>query len=155
MKQTTAVRIDSQYIVGIPGIDDQHNDLFMQFTALLDYLEKENRSFDYIYASLQKITEALETHFSTEESLMEMICFTGIENHKNQHNRLHKQLSDISDTLSREKDVQINQSLYSLRDAKLEHIASGDAEYAVHIENLMALKQKFNITAVKAQSLTK
>jgi len=47
------------------------------------------------------------------------------------------------------------EALCAIRDAEDEHSSIYDIEYATHIETLMSLRKQHNITAVKAQILTK
>jgi len=155
MNQNADSKDKHQCITGIPGIDGQHNDLFKNVTALLDYLKKGKTASDSIRELLGKIKESLKSHFETEESLMEMIGFPKVVNHKKQHEMLYKQISDIADAFEKDNGVNIADAVIALNDAKLEHSAVSDVEYVAHIEKLMELRQQFNITAVKAQILTR
>ena len=155
MSQHANVKTNQQPITGIPGIDEQHKEFFALLDALQDHLEKENPSFDFVCTSIQKIMESLKAHFAVEESLMEMIGFPKLGDHKIQHEKCYRQVSDAVETLGKSKNLNIIDTISSMRDAALEHVTVFDVEYSAHIENLIELKQKYNITAIKAQILTK
>ena len=144
-----------QPFTGIPGIDGQHKELMNQITVLLDHLGGKDPSVEVVYNSLQKIAECYKTHFATEESLMKMIGFPGIENHKKQHAKINKQVADAAATLKKSENLKIINTINAIREAEEEHTSVYDIEYASHIETLMALRKQYNITAVKAQVLTK
>jgi len=155
MKQNTDAPVITQHITGIPGIDEQHNELAAQLAALLNHLGKGKPSSDFICDSFKKIMESLQLHFSTEENLLGMIGFPKKVEHISLHEKLYNQFSELAGAFEKTGDVNISDAVSALRDAGMEHIAVCDAEYAAHIEKLMALKQKYNITAVRAQILTK
>ena len=142
-------------IIGIPGIDEQHREFMALLDELQGHLEKEKPACDFVIASFHKLTENLKVHIATEENLMEMIGFSGIADHKVQHKNLLKQISDAAETLEKSGNLNIADTIRFMREADLEHIAASDVEYAAHIENLMVLKQKYNISSVRAQVLTK
>ena len=142
-------------ITGISGIDTQHGEFIALYDELLDYLGKEALSFDFVYDSLQKIMKNLKSHFSTEEKLMEMTGFPGAEKHKSLHKKLYKQFSDTVKAVKKTKDINITDIVRAMRDADMEHIRLYDAEYVSHVENLITLGEKYNITSVRAQTLIK
>ena len=154
-KENDEEMITKQHMIGIQGIDEQHKELLVLLDELLGYLGKEKSSYDCVTASLKKIMENLKSHYATEEKLMEMIGFSGLEEHKIRHEKLYRQIADAAETLEKSKNFNITDTIRIIREADLEHIASCDAEYMAHVDNLMELKQKYNITSVRAQILTK
>ena len=155
MNQKPDITPRPQQFTGIPGIDTQHKELMKQFTVLLDHLCGKDPSAEFVDKALQKIAESFKDHFATEESLMEMIGFTGIENHKKQHEKLNKQVADAAAAIKKSKKLKMINIICAIREAEEEHASVYDIEYATHIETLMAFRQQYNITAVKAQVLTK
>lgn len=155
MKQKEPIKLEPQYITGIPGIDDQHTRLIAMCNSVLDNLEKKDVSFESVSASVQEIVDELKSHFSTEESLMEMIGFPEIAGHKTQHEKLGKLFSEELKNLNKDVNAETSRSVCTMRDSELEHMAVYDIEYAIHIEKIISLRQKFNITALKARTLTK
>ena len=148
-------KMKKQPMIGIPGIDEQHVEFLKLLDELQNHLGKENPSYKFVQTALQKIMENLKVHLATEENLMEMIGFSGKEEHKIQHEKLSKQISDAAETLKKTKNPNIIDKIRSIREADVEHVALYDVEYTAHIGNLMDLTDKYNITSVRAQILTK
>ena len=153
MEQET--KLDPQYIIGIPGVDLQHNDLIQKCDELLDHLEKEKSSNDFILTSIQNIIEELRAHFDTEQVLMDMIDFPGKDKHKSGHDELLGILIKRPELFMKRTIDEIKNIISAFRDSYLAHILDFDRGYAIHIENLMNIKQKHSITVLKAQSIVK
>ena len=146
------------FLTGIPGIDAQHKEWFLLCDSLIDSLEKGTISFDLQYSLIQDLLERMKTHFVTEDNLMEMISFPKSAEHKAAHNDFFTRLAKEADAhKSNESSGNGNSGLSgflrSLLEEIREHIAVFDKELTIHIESLMSLRKKYNITALKAQVL--
>lgn len=154
-KQKVKSVLDQSYKIGIPGIDEQHNEIIFFCNEFLEHQEKGKTPPDFLETSLQQLSECLKAHSSTEMSLMEMIEFPGIDEHKEQNKKVYKHFSGALKAQKKGDNDEMNQCISAFRDAVLEHIAVWDTEYTAHIENLIVLKKKYNISANKAVVLTR
>ena len=152
MGRKSTAKLDPKYLTGIPGIDSQHKEIVSMCNTLLKNLEKGN-SPDSAYASVEEIMRELKSHCSTEEYLLDMIGFPRAAQHKAQHKKFFAALNRKLKPLKNSECSKTGNFILTLRENLLAHISDYDKKYAVHIENLMALRKKFSITALKARAL--
>jgi len=154
MRKKKSAETESDFLTGIPGIDSQHTELVFMCDSLISRIEKENPTPDFINLSIQEIMGRFKFHFVTEENLMEMIGFPDTAKHKAEHkkifNKLNKKLKTFKDT----RKSGFTRFVRSFKESIRKHIYVYDRAYTAHIEKLMDLKKKYNITALKAQVLT-
>ena len=151
-KRMTA-KLNPMYSTGIPGIDIQHNELISICNNTLDILEKTNPSFDSVAVFAEDILKCLKSHRSTEENLLKMVGFPKTAEHMAQHKILYYQLKEVMKALKNNDCTEISHYVFSFRNALLTHISVFDREYTDHIEEIITLKKKFNISALRAQVL--
>ena len=149
------LKLEPEYIIGIPGIDLQHSELLRKCNELLDCLERQTEPRDSILVQIQKIIEELRLHFDTEQILLDMIDFPGKDKQRSNHQELLGLLVRNPELFTKRSNDEIKVLISTFRDSYLVHILESDREFAIHIENLMKIKQKYNITALKAQSIIK
>ena len=147
------VKLNPVYLTGIPGIDVQHEELFFTCDTLRKSSVRKNASLDSIIASAGEFLKNLKTHYTVEETLLEMIGFPKAAEHKAQHRKLFNVLKKEIKALKSNENPEISRFAHSLQDALINHIAVSDREYTVHIESLIEMRKKFNITALKARIL--
>ena len=82
--------MDPKYVVGIPDIDDQHEQIYRLIEALHEAASRDSRKHLFRPA-LKRLQQLLSTHFVCEEALMGMVGFAGLP----QHRRLHAELLKI------------------------------------------------------------
>ena len=85
---------------------------------------------------------------------MEMIGFPDTAEHKAEHKKIFNKLTKKIKALKESKRVGFTRFVSSFKEAIHKHNNAYDRAYTVHIEKLMDLKNKYNITALKAQVLT-
>ena len=153
MKQKKFKKANSVYSTGIPGIDKQHQDLFLMCNALCDRLENETLSVEDSVNSLEGIVKCLKSHFATEQSLLDMIGFSGIKEHKKDHEKLCTRFMKEIKALENKKHVDVHSFIIESRDILFNHVAVLDREYADFTEELISLRKKYKITALKARVL--
>ena len=153
MGRKSAAKLKLSRSTGIPGIDIQHNELFAMLNSLLDILEKPDASTDSVIVSVEELVGAMKSHYSTEENLFLMINFPRIEEHKALHRKLLAQLRKVLKTLPKNGISGASVLLRVFCDDLIDHFAVYDREYSDHIEKLLSLRKKFNISALKARAL--
>jgi hemerythrin len=79
-------------VLGVPLMDDAHQALAQQITALRQ--TPENGAFD---SALARLTDSLEADFRAEEQIMEAIDYPAIRSHREQHARVLATLHGLAD----------------------------------------------------------
>jgi len=152
MSRKPASKLTPACLTGIPGIDSQHNEIFLMFKVLLKRLVKKDISLAAAYSSVEEIMKCLKSHCSTEEHLLDMIGFPKALEHKTHHKKLLRKLNRELKIIESSKG-EIGCFARTLWDIVRAHILDSDREYAIHIENLISMRKKYNITALKARVL--
>jgi hemerythrin len=70
--------------VGVERVDGQHQDLVKAFNALQDAM-LEGKGSDQVLSTLRFLGEYARKHFSTEESLMRIHDYPGLDEHRAAH----------------------------------------------------------------------
>ena len=154
MGRKPTVKLNAVHLTGIPGIDVQHNELFFMSNAL-NSLKKEKASPDSACAAAQELITHFKLHCTIEEGLLDMIAFPRAEEHKAQHKKLLAMLRKNLKALTNSKTPDIGSFAHIFQDAMLAHISDYDREYVTHIDNLIDVRKKYKITALRARDLVK
>jgi len=141
------------FLTGVPGIDAQHKELFTMLDHLLYSLKNEMPSHDEIQKTAHNIFGKMRSHIATEESLMEMIEFPKVEEHKAQHNNIFNMLAEESKILEDTDNAKISRFLQSYRHIALTHITVFDREYVSHIEKFKASRRKFRKNLPRGEAI--
>jgi hemerythrin-like metal-binding protein len=144
---------ETLYLTGIPGIDNQHRELAMAGNALCERLEKGTLSEEDIILSIESFLQQLKSHFLTEQNLLVMIGFPRIEEHKEDHEKLYALFFKGLTQVKRESIPDMYNFILSSRDSLFTHMSTFDMDYADYTENLIALRKKYNLTALQARVL--
>ena len=147
MNQIQNTKSNYSNLTGIPGMDTQHNDLLSMCDSLLDILEKSDISSDFAVKSVREIIETLKSHFSAEENLLTLTNFPQRAEHTAQHKEQFELLLNELDALLERKNPEISCFVNHLRDVVLTQINVFDRDYAVHINNLMGMRDKLSFSA--------
>ena len=153
---STDFKIESgnHYVTGIPGIDSQHKEFFLMLDGFLNSLKSEKLSPEIVRAAIQQIFEHLRSHLFTEESLMEMVDFPKVADHKAQHRNFINLFNEEIKALKDVDNPGIIRFVRSYRHIALTHINVFDREYVEFIENIMSVKKRFSIIDLRAEQAT-
>lgn len=91
--------------LGVPVIDEQHEDIFIQFSKLTAALS-EGGSSSEIMDVLAYLNEYATTHFSDEEKLMMLYRYDGLEEQRQQHNLFKENIAKFSEQLAENTPTQ-------------------------------------------------
>ncbi|MFC1513661.1 bacteriohemerythrin [candidate division KSB1 bacterium] len=83
------------YSIGVPIIDNQHKNLFLQINLLLSSIKDESIQVN-LRKSILFLQQYVEAHFGTEERLMQNHNFSGLNFHKKEHEYFIKKLHTFS-----------------------------------------------------------
>lgn len=127
--------MDPQYITGIDEIDGQHREIEEAAQAVVDAAAAKDK-WHLVHYILVRLYELLRVHFAVEESVMRIVKFPEIEEHKRVHRELLQAVERLkASTLSprggSEDETLIRQ--FSL----LPHILGHDKKLAEYIATNM------------------
>jgi len=124
---------------GIEVIDNQHKRLFEIGTELynLTSLDDGIDHYDEIVVVINKLKDYTKYHFDYEEQRLEKLNYSGLHDHKIEHQRFIDKLNEIE-----AKDIDINQKQIILDIIEFiinwisEHIVGTDFKYKeIYMEN--------------------
>jgi len=119
---------------GIPLIDQQHRELLAQFEALLVAIH-ENHPDDRIAPLLQFLADYVETHFSLEEGLMQVVGYPGFAGHKTIHDRMRTRVGQLVEAGKDNPSNLTEEVIDFLTDWLLRHINEEDRRMAQHLQH--------------------
>lgn len=120
---------------GIDEVDSQHQTLLeylndcMQKTAF----SKDVKDVVYIYVLLNKLTTCADTHFKSEEGLMQSINYPEFERHQQQHDLFKEQVARLERAVSSGEKPVIAYLAAFLRDWYIKHILEHDKRIGVYM----------------------
>jgi hemerythrin len=120
----------SEYSVGIPEIDKQHQEIMALITDLLKLCREDNndgkqQSFADLVAI---ITEHLQKHFEAEENLMLENNYPHYENHKKRHDQLLENVKKMMEKILNGKHRSLLNMVIFLREWFVENIYGLDKD---------------------------
>ncbi|MDR2797603.1 MAG: bacteriohemerythrin [Treponema sp.] len=134
MKESTFITWKDTYSVGIPQIDEQHQELVYLtanlYTACMQGTESGRL---YFKQAIHKIVQYVSFHFSAEEKLMERIEFPEFAEHKKQHESFVKKVLEEVKKFEGGKAIVPPIFVRFLRDWILTHIAEEDQKYGDYV----------------------
>ncbi len=90
---------------GIALVDEQHREYFRRLNALLDKIEKAELGELDFKKYLDYFRSYAVVHFDTEELLMRISSFPGLEEHVKAHAHFRENIERMSDDLSLSNDI--------------------------------------------------
>jgi len=114
---------------GEPTIDQQHHDL-MRITADLERLSLlDNPNPEIIKMALSTLLDAVKTHFTDEEKILEQHHYDGLNEHKNEHELLlNRALAFVKQYEAGEIDLYVFVP-FLVREVVWDHLLKEDVKY--------------------------
>lgn len=113
------------YAIGIEAIDKQHQELVLMVSRLQASLTTAKINQETGNA-IKFLVDYTKKHFTDEEKLMQKIDFAELENHRKQHRKLIREITDILLGLKKGKSVDVYELIDFLTDWLLNHIKYED-----------------------------
>ena len=118
-----------EFAIGIPSVDYEHQGLIRLINGLHEKLS-QSASRDTVVDFLGEIHALISAHFALEEKEMLEMGYTGIKDHKDDHERLLDEIRDIMDEVEDDRSDSYSEDLgrrldlwftehFKTRDAKL------------------------------------
>ena len=117
------------YSVKIGVIDMQHKTL-VTFVNELHQAMMHGRGKEQLGKILANLVKYTQTHFKTEENFMESHRYPDYANHKAEHDRLTKTVTDFQDKFQRNEVGLTIEVMSFLKDWLGKHIVGSDQRYA-------------------------
>ncbi|MCM2287750.1 MAG: hemerythrin domain-containing protein [Sulfuritalea sp.] len=127
--------MDIEYRIGIDEIDAQHKEITEAANAVLEAIESQDK-WHLVHYIVVRLYELLRFHFAVEESVMHIVKFPEIEEHKRVHRELlltveRLKASTLSPRGGSEDETTIKQFSF------LPHILGHDKKLAEYIATNM------------------
>jgi hemerythrin len=131
------VEWDGRYAIGIPLIDEQHQELIRLTNELYKACLKSDAAGKELFkVAIKAAVDYVKFHFSAEEKLLENVDYPQIVVHKKQHEEFIMKVLAEAKNFEEGKKFVPNVFVRFLRDWILSHIAVMDKKYAAYIFDL-------------------
>lgn len=124
---------ESSYESGNHGIDTQHRKLFKDGNNLISAIYG-NRDDHNIETLLDALIDDIETHFASEETVLERKEFEDLENHRNIHQELLQEAYTLRDEVNNGVLDYVDVVNFFIYDLILNHILDEDRKYFSVVE---------------------
>lgn len=123
-----------KYATGVEVVDDQHKELVNLTNQLYQACLAGNESADTVFKrAMHRMVEYVRFHFGFEQNLLERANFPMFREHKQEHDKLIRQILDAVKNYEEGKKFVPNQFVRTLKDWVFSHIAVSDKVYAAYI----------------------
>lgn len=135
-------KMNEEYSIGIPEIDEQHEKLFGLINDAQTLLKDENilYKYDRLAAILKGMKNYADRHFRTEVSLMEALAYPELESHIEAHDGFYEKVNSFHldmETISLGTQDKIISDLLAYLESWLQvHIKDCDRRIALHSNEL-------------------
>lgn len=127
--------MDRDYILGIDEIDAQHREIHEVTKAIAEAVESRDK-WHLVHYIVVRLHELLRIHFAVEESVMRIVGYPEIEEHKQVHRELLQRVERLQMATLSEDDTVLDQGF-----AFLPHILGHDKKLGAFIAaNMPKLK---------------
>lgn len=114
--------------IGVKAMDDQHGVLMDTLNELRLALV-HGRARDEVSELLNRLIEFTRMHFSSEERLLEQHGYPGAAAHRDEHQRLLRQVEEAALRTQQNDDLHMQSLLLFLREWYLNHVEELDHQY--------------------------
>jgi hemerythrin len=117
----------AEYSVGIPEIDEQHQQLFDCIDRLESAKDDQQRDLA-VYYVMDELKDYVRVHFSVEEIIMRLFDYPGLAAHAAEHRAFAERLEKLEQSeLDKEAHAEVGKFL---RQWLVNHIMITDKKYA-------------------------
>lgn len=128
-----------KYKVGVPLIDEQHEELFRRVTDFIETLRSDgdwNQKVTKVNETLAFMKDYVVTHFHDEEVYQEEIGYPELTEHRKIHNDMVQYVSVVAEQYEKEgfKEELIQQFAGKLLAWLINHVAASDQKIAEFVK---------------------
>ncbi len=117
--------------VGIAEIDAQHQILVDLLNEIHEAI-REGTTVEVTKGIIDRLDQYTRIHFAVEECLMRILDYPDYERHKQEHDKLLTQLTELHIKLEKGKGAIGFELAFFLKGWITQHILEGDQRYAAH-----------------------
>lgn len=117
--------------VGIEEIDAQHKVLVDLLNEIHDVMQ-QGRTMQATKGIIDRLDEYTRVHFAVEESLLRILHYPDYERHKEEHDKLIMQLTEMKDKWEKGQGAIGFELAHFLKTWLTKHIMEGDKRYTAH-----------------------
>ena len=129
--------MDEKYILGIPEIDAQHEEI-AGFVAALRKVITQKDQRHLVHQALKRLHKTLVDHFDYEEAFMGMVNYPELSQHKRTHRGMLKLFEDYFEQPSASSDIEFFGKM--INDKVLEHIMEHDLKMTDSVKQYLRSK---------------
>jgi hemerythrin len=123
---------DESFSVKVKSCDEQHQKLFSLIQRLQDSIGTAEES-KVVQGVLIELVEYTQTHFKTEEGLLEQTKFPELERHCLQHEAFKAKLTEFKESLENASGTLSFAMVEYLKNWLVRHIKMVDCQYSKHL----------------------
>lgn len=97
--------MDEKYILGIPEIDAQHEEISALVDSLKATIERKGQRH-LVHQTVKRLHQTLVTHFAFEDAAMESVGYADFEQHKKMHQGVLRLFETYYDHLPETSDYE-------------------------------------------------
>jgi hemerythrin-like metal-binding protein len=131
--------MDSKYVLGVPEIDAQHEEISALVSALQEVIGRKDRRH-LIHPTLRRLNHLLVTHFEYEESLMQMVGYSELAQHRKMHRGVLRLFDDYFAHPPAPGDYEYLGKL--ITDKVLGHVMEHDSQMTGMVKDYLATFRK-------------
>ena len=122
--------------IGIDEIDDDHRRLIEIFN-LLNHSVAEGETQEYLEAVLEELINCTIWHFSHEERLMLKYGYSGLTEHKEEHQELIQSVKELQQNILQTGRLEASEDLEFLERWLTQHILVDDMRLGSYLAQVM------------------
>lgn len=123
---------NSTFAIGIEAIDKQHQEIFERLLAIENSITKRD-SWHILHCFLTRLADYVKFHLAVEEALLEIIRYPDRARHRDMHERLIEQITELEDQLRKQGPAE-GLVVGFFESWFVRHVLSTDREYAAYVK---------------------
>jgi len=135
--------MDAKYLLGIPEIDAQHEELHDLVNSLREVITRKDQRH-LVHQALKRLHQLLVTHFAFEDAFMKMIGYADLSQHKKMHKGVLNLFENYFDHPPEPGDYEILGKM--ITDKVLGHVMEHDLKMTevakAHLKTSSSTKEK-------------
>lgn len=129
------LRWDERFLTGQAQIDSEHQHLFELANGFYDgFMLDHDR--DHVLGLLDSLVDHVKRHFAYEESLMEETGYASLDDHREQHQKLLEQVTELHHKFRDRAANPTHNDVKFLSQLLGNHIRHEDRALALHLRDL-------------------
>jgi hemerythrin-like metal-binding protein len=131
-KDMPLIKWRDSYSVGVERFDEEHKQLVELINEMFEMV-RDKKSVNHLQDAIAKLIEYTRIHFADEEEAMEEVEYPHLEEHREIHANLLRQVLEFQEELRSGRE-ELKMDLYKfLREWLMNHILDEDMKYSTYL----------------------